>query len=89
MRSIPEQLAACMAALHALDAVPVAARLTAGDYAGATGIEAIVCLRALVEVAGWAAAGELDGKSGHPWLVNGDAFAKRLSAQTSAAVRAR
>jgi len=33
--------------------------------------EGVVCLRALVEVAGWVAAGTADGRTGHPWIVCG------------------
>jgi aminoglycoside phosphotransferase (APT) family kinase protein len=50
--------------------------------------QAIACLRALVEVAGWVAVGGLDAHVGHPWLVAGDAFAARLSQRTGVAVRA-
>jgi len=48
--------------------------------------EGVVCLRALVEVAGWVAAGEVDGHRGHPWLISGPAFARRLSGLTGASV---
>lgn len=51
--------------------------------------QSVVCLRALVEVAGWASAGELDAKAGHPWLVCGEAFATRVSKLTGVAVRPR
>lgn len=51
--------------------------------------EGVICLRALVEVAGWAAAGRLDHRTGHPWLVAGPAFAARLTALTGAPVTAR
>jgi len=51
--------------------------------------EGVVCLRALVEVAGWVAAGTADGRTGHPWIVCGPAFAARLSALTGATVRSR
>ncbi len=51
--------------------------------------QSVVCLRALVEVAGWAGAGELDSKAGHPWLVCGPAFASRLSKLTGVSVRPR
>ncbi|MGQ0830870.1 MAG: phosphotransferase [Microthrixaceae bacterium] len=49
--------------------------------------EGVVCLRSLVEVATWAAAGELDDRRGHPWLVSGASFARRLTALTGAPVR--
>jgi aminoglycoside phosphotransferase (APT) family kinase protein len=51
--------------------------------------EGVVCLRALVEVAHWAAAGELDAHRGHPWLISGPAFAGRLHQLTGTAVRPR
>jgi aminoglycoside phosphotransferase (APT) family kinase protein len=51
--------------------------------------QGVVCLRALVEVANWAGAGELDARRGHPWLICGPAFAVRLSALTGVSVRAR
>lgn len=51
--------------------------------------EGVVCLRALVEVAHWAAAGELDAHRGHPWLISGPAFAGRLHQLTGIAVRPR
>jgi aminoglycoside phosphotransferase (APT) family kinase protein len=49
--------------------------------------QSLVCLRALVEVAWWARAGELDARAGHPWLVSGPAFAARLSKLTGVPVR--
>lgn len=51
--------------------------------------QAVVCLRALVEVAGWVHQGVADSREGHPWLVSGPAFARRLAALTGAPVRAR
>jgi len=45
-----------------------------------------VCLRALVEAAGWAQQRILDDRAGHPWLVFGPSFADRLSALTGSAV---
>ena len=50
--------------------------------------EAVICLRALVEVAHWVAAGELDTRRGHPWLLSGSAFATTLSGLTGHAVAA-
>jgi aminoglycoside phosphotransferase (APT) family kinase protein len=50
--------------------------------------QGVVCLRALAEVAGWAWAGQLDGRAGHPWLVCGPAFARRLAALTGVDARA-
>jgi aminoglycoside phosphotransferase (APT) family kinase protein len=51
--------------------------------------EGVICLRALVEVAGWVAAGTADSRAGHPWLVSGPAFAARLSRLTGVAVSPR
>jgi aminoglycoside phosphotransferase (APT) family kinase protein len=51
--------------------------------------QSLVCLRALVEVASWASAGELDAKAGHPWLVCGPAFVSRVGKLTAVRVRAR
>ncbi len=48
--------------------------------------QALVRLRALVEVAGWDAR-ERDQRSSHPWLVLGPAFASRLSRLTGVRVR--
>ena len=48
--------------------------------------QGVVCLRALVEVAHWVAAGQVEERRGHPWLVSGPAFATRLSALTGTAV---
>jgi aminoglycoside phosphotransferase (APT) family kinase protein len=50
--------------------------------------QAVVRLRALVEVAGWDTS-ERDQRSGHPWLVSGPAFASRLSRLTGIRVRPR
>lgn len=51
--------------------------------------QGVVCLRSLGEVAGWVAAGQVEDRRGHPWLVCGPAFAARLSALTGAVVRPR
>jgi aminoglycoside phosphotransferase (APT) family kinase protein len=51
--------------------------------------QAVVCLRALVEVASWVHQGVADQRAGHPWLLCGPAFARRLEALTGAPVRAR
>lgn len=51
--------------------------------------QALICVRALVEVAGWSAAGSLEGRSGHPWVISGDALAARLTATTGQQVRPR
>jgi aminoglycoside phosphotransferase (APT) family kinase protein len=51
--------------------------------------QAVACLRALVEVASWRHLGVDEAHTGHPWLVTGPAFARRLAALTRAPVRAR
>jgi aminoglycoside phosphotransferase (APT) family kinase protein len=51
--------------------------------------QSLVCMRALLEVATWVSAGELDAKAGHPWLVCGPAFASRVRKLTAVPVRAR
>jgi aminoglycoside phosphotransferase (APT) family kinase protein len=52
--------------------------------------QAVTCLRALVEVAGWVnEEGVIESRAGHPWLLNGASFASRLSALTGIEVRAR
>jgi aminoglycoside phosphotransferase (APT) family kinase protein len=48
--------------------------------------QAVVCLRALVEVASWAHADELSKRAAHPWLASGPAFARRLTALTGTRV---
>ncbi|HKA13138.1 MAG TPA: phosphotransferase [Candidatus Dormibacteraeota bacterium] len=47
------------------------------------------CLRAFVQVAGWARARELASHLGHRWLTSGAAFAARLSRLTGIAVGGR
>ena len=51
--------------------------------------QAVVCLRALTEVASWVHEGAADARAGHPWLINGPVFARRLVRLTGASVRAR
>ena len=51
--------------------------------------QAVVGLRALVEVASWEHEGVTDTRVGHPWLVSGPAFARRLATLTGAPVRSR
>jgi aminoglycoside phosphotransferase (APT) family kinase protein len=48
--------------------------------------EGVVCLRVLVEVAWWVAAGQVEERHGHPWLVSGPGFAARLSTLAGASV---
>jgi aminoglycoside phosphotransferase (APT) family kinase protein len=50
--------------------------------------QALVCLRALTEVSGWAHKGQARAHAGHPWFVSGPAFAARLTAATGVQVRA-
>ena len=49
--------------------------------------QAVVCLRALTEVASWAADDTVAGHAGHPLLVMGTAMAPRLTAVTGVEVR--
>jgi aminoglycoside phosphotransferase (APT) family kinase protein len=51
--------------------------------------QAAGCLRALVEVAGWVHQGMAGTRAGHPWLISGPAFARRLTTLTGAPVRPR
>jgi len=51
--------------------------------------QAVVCLRALVEVASWVHEGTDGTRAGHPWLINGPVFARRLTSLTGIRVRAR
>jgi len=48
--------------------------------------QAVICLRALVEVAGWVAAGAVDERVGHPWVLAAESFAARLGARTGVTV---
>ncbi len=51
--------------------------------------QAVACLRALVEVAGWAHEGTAGAHAGHPWLASGPAFARRRTALTGIPVQPR
>lgn len=51
--------------------------------------EGVICLRALVDVAAWVAAGQAEERADHPWLVAGPGFASRLSRLTGVPVRPR
>jgi aminoglycoside phosphotransferase (APT) family kinase protein len=51
--------------------------------------QAVVCLRALVEVAGWVSVDAIEERAGHPWVIAGDAFAGRLGVLTGVSVSAR
>jgi aminoglycoside phosphotransferase (APT) family kinase protein len=48
--------------------------------------QGLVCLRALVEVAGWVRQGDVDARAGHPWLVSGSAIAGRLGSLTGVGI---
>jgi aminoglycoside phosphotransferase (APT) family kinase protein len=50
---------------------------------------ALVCLRILVEVAGWVQDGSIAGRSDHPFLICGRAHAARLTSVTGVDVRPR
>jgi aminoglycoside phosphotransferase (APT) family kinase protein len=59
------------------------------EYAELSWHQAVVCLRALVEMASWVHQGVADEHAGHPWLLSAPAFARRLATLTGAPVRAR
>jgi aminoglycoside phosphotransferase (APT) family kinase protein len=69
------------------------------EYVAASGVEldveslrwhrALLCLRGLVEVAGWVAGDGVEAHAGHPWLTLGPAFAGRLASTTGVVVRSR
>jgi aminoglycoside phosphotransferase (APT) family kinase protein len=61
---------------------------TAVDPAELRWHQALVCLRALVEVAGWVHAGTAGARAGHPWLSSRPAFARRLTSLTGVHVAA-
>jgi aminoglycoside phosphotransferase (APT) family kinase protein len=45
--------------------------------------QAVVCLRALLEVAGWVDDGTVDAHRGHPWLMGAATYAQRLTTLTA------
>jgi aminoglycoside phosphotransferase (APT) family kinase protein len=49
--------------------------------------QALICQRALTEVAGWEHDGTLRDRAGHPWLINRLGFSKRLADFTGIEVR--
>jgi len=51
--------------------------------------QAVVCLRALVEVAGWVDEGIVDTRRGHPWLIGASSYAQRLTTLTEVPVQPR
>jgi aminoglycoside phosphotransferase (APT) family kinase protein len=51
--------------------------------------QAVVCLRALTEVASWVHEGTAGAHADHPWLITGPGFARRLTSLTGVPVRAR
>ena len=63
-----------------------AAVIGAGEI---TWYQAVACLRALTEAAGWEHDGTAGDRAGHPWLTCGPAFATQLAAVTGRQVRAR
>jgi aminoglycoside phosphotransferase (APT) family kinase protein len=50
---------------------------------------ALICVRALLEVASWSTAGTLVDRRGHPWVIGADAFAARLARTTDVRVAPR
>ena len=59
------------------------------DAAAVRWCQAVVCLRALTEVAGWVSDGTVEDHREHPWLVSGPAFAAHLADVSGVAIRAR
>jgi hypothetical protein len=59
------------------------------DAASLAWHQGVVCVRALLEVAGWVAAGTIEDRAGHPWVIAGGAFASRLGDLTGVAVTPR
>jgi aminoglycoside phosphotransferase (APT) family kinase protein len=51
--------------------------------------QAVVCLRALVEVAWWVHQDVVGAHAGHPWLLSGPVFARHLAGVTGVPVQAR
>jgi aminoglycoside phosphotransferase (APT) family kinase protein len=51
--------------------------------------QAVVCLRALTEVASWVHEGTAGTHADHPWLISGPAFARRITRLTGVPVRVR
>lgn len=49
--------------------------------------QALICVRALLEVASWSTAGTIGDRRGHPWVIGADAFATRLVRMTSVRVQ--
>jgi aminoglycoside phosphotransferase (APT) family kinase protein len=49
--------------------------------------QAVVCLRALVEVASWVHQGVADTRVGHPWLMSEPAFAGRVATLTGVRIQ--
>jgi aminoglycoside phosphotransferase (APT) family kinase protein len=50
--------------------------------------QGLICVRALTEVAGWAVAGSLIDRGGHPWVINQEALINRLRTLTGISVPA-
>jgi aminoglycoside phosphotransferase (APT) family kinase protein len=51
--------------------------------------QALICVRALLEVASWSTAGTIHERRGHPWVIGADAFAARLRRLTRVRVEPR
>ena len=51
--------------------------------------QALIGVRALLEVASWSTSGTLDDRRGHPWVIGADAFAARLQRATGMDVEPR
>jgi hypothetical protein len=51
--------------------------------------QAVICLRALLEVAAWVDGGIVDAHQGHPWLTGAAAYARRLTQLTAVLTRPR
>ena len=77
------------AGLHTAGFIPCLLTATAFGPGELSWHRAVICLRALAEVAEWEHLGTADTRAGHPWLVSGPAFARRLAALTRIPVRAR
>jgi aminoglycoside phosphotransferase (APT) family kinase protein len=60
---------------------------TAIDPAELEWYQAVVCLRALLEVAGWVDEGTIDAHRGHPWLMGAPGYARRLTTLTAVSAR--
>lgn len=65
---------------------------TSGSHVDPVALEwhrSLICVRALLEVASWSAAGTLHDRRGHPWVIGADAFSTRLVGMTGVPVTPR